>query len=294
MISWLTKDWGLKLIALILAIGLWYYATGEENIEITRTVPLKIEIENPQLSILDVSSKTIKVTLNTPRSFVGKLASERIYAVHKSGKGIESSGEYSFRLQPSEIKLPSFQVRVVKIEPEIVTVTFDELIAQKLKIQPDFMGEPAVGYKVQEEKIQLDPNAILIEGPRSEFEKMESVKTRAIDLIGRIRSFRRTVEVDLPSTMKALSESFVDVYVPIKEEFSEKEYDDISIHILKSPKNNSGIKIKPEQISFVLTGAGQRLEKLDTENIVVYIDVSDLAIGTHELPLQGKEENFLL
>ena len=55
MLKWLTHDWGLKLISFILAVGLWYYAVGEESVEVERTIPLEIEVMNEQMSVLDSS-----------------------------------------------------------------------------------------------------------------------------------------------------------------------------------------------------------------------------------------------
>ena len=82
MIQWLTRDWGLKLISLLLAVGLWYYAVGEESIEVTRVVPLEIKITNPQMSILETSTRLVQVTLTAPRALLSDLASAEIRAVH--------------------------------------------------------------------------------------------------------------------------------------------------------------------------------------------------------------------
>jgi len=286
MIQWLTRDWGIKLISLILAIGLWYYAVGEESIEVTRTVPLEITIVNPQMSILSTSVQMVQVTLSAPRTLLSDIASREIRATHEIGSEAKEAGDYSFRLEPREIKLPSPQIRVAKIEPEVVRVTLDQLIVKKLEIKPNLVGEPAFGYKLSEKEIQLDPNAILIEGPKGALEKLDSIKTEMIDLVGRIRSFRRTVELDLPPNIKPLSESLVDVYIPIKEEFDEKQFQDIPVRVLGPADVNVRTTVEPPVISFMLKGSRRQLEKLAAENIVAYLDVTKLDSGQHELPVK--------
>ncbi len=286
MIAFLTKDWGLKVIALILAVGLWYYAVGEESIEVTRTVPLNIRIKSEQMSILRTSTAAVQVTLSAPRALLPEITSKEIQAEHEIGSGIKTAGDYSFRLEPREIKLPTPQVRVMKINPEIVHVTIDELIVQKLKIEPDFVGEPAFGYQVKKNEIQLDPNAVLVEGPKGQLEKLESIKTERIDLVGRIRSFRRTVELQLPSNIKTLSESLVDVFVPIQEEFDEKEFHDIPVKVLNLPQRKLVADLQPEKITFILKGSRRQLEKLLPENVLAYLDLSDYDAGQHEAPVQ--------
>ncbi len=286
MIRWLKRNWALKVISLVLAIGTWYYAVGEENIEVTRVIPLKIQMENAQMTISELSTRSVQVTLSAPRALIVNLASQDIQAVHKVGAEIKSAGEYSFRIEPSEIRLPSFQIRVVKIVPEVVTVKLDELIVQKLELQADFVGEPAIGYKLLTDELRMDPNAILAQGPKGVLEQMKSAKTEPIDLVGRIRSFHRTVEVQLPPNVKSMSESLVDVYIPIREEFGEKEFKDVPIKILRAPTSGGVVDLSPDKVSFILKGSKIYLEKLAPESLLAYVDLATLKKGDYELPLQ--------
>ncbi len=286
MKHWLTRNWGLKIISLVLAVGTWYYAVGEENIEVMRVIPLKIQMSSAQMTVSEISTKVVQVTLSAPRALIVNLASQDIQAVHKIGPEIKTAGEYSFRLEPTEINVPSFQIRVIKIAPEIMTVKLDELIVQKLEIQPDFVGEPAVGYKLLAEDLRMDPNAILAKGPKGVLEKMKSAKTAPIDLVGRIRSFYRTVEVKLPPGVKAMSESLVNVYIPIREEFGEKELKDVPVRILRSPSASGVVDLNPDKVTLVLKGSKRSLENLAPETLLAYVDLADLKKGDYDLLLQ--------
>jgi YbbR domain-containing protein len=286
MKNWLLHNWGLKIISLVLAIGTWYYAVGEENIEVMRVIPIKIQMSSTQMTVSEISARAVQVTLSAPRALIVNLASQDIRAVHKIGPEIKTAGEYSFRLEPAEISVPSFQIRVVKIAPEIVTVKLDELIVQKLEIQPDFVGEPAVGYKLLADELRMDPNAILTQGPKGVLEKMKSAKTEPIDLVGRIRSFYRTVEVKLPPGVKPMSESLVNVYIPIREEFGEKEFRDVPVRILRSPAASGVVDLSPDKVTLVLKGSKLYLEKLAPETLLAYVDLADLKKGDYDLQLQ--------
>ncbi len=286
MIRWLKRNWALKVISLVLAIGTWYYAVGEENIEVTRVIPLKIQMENSQMTISELSTRSVQVTLSAPRALIVNLASQDIQAVHKVGPEIKTAGEYSFRLEPSEVKVPSFQIRVTKIVPEIATLKLDELIVQKLELQADFVGEPAIGYKLLTDELRMDPNAILAQGPKGVLEQMKSAKTEPIDLVGRIRSFHRTAEVKLPPSVKSMSESLVDVYIPIREEFGEKEFADIPVKTLRAPTAGGVVDLNPDKVTLTLKGSKMYLEKLSSETLLAYVDVADRKKGDYELPLQ--------
>ncbi len=286
MSAWFKHNWHLKLISLILAVGTWFYAVSEESVEVTREIPLAVNIENEHMTISAISTRILSVTLSAPRSLIANLASQDIRAIHKLGSEVKNSGEYSFRVEPSEIKLPSFQIGVVRIDPEIVTVKLDEVISQKLEVQGNFAGEPAIGYKLLTDEIKMDPNAIMVQGSKNILEQMTVLKTAPIDLVGRIRSLHRTVEVELPQGVKALSETLIDVYIPIREEFDEKEFQDVPVKTIRSSSTIGVIDLSPDKVTFVLKGSKLALEKLTSEQILAYVDVSDLKKGDYDLPLQ--------
>ncbi|MBI3317378.1 MAG: hypothetical protein HYZ85_05195 [Candidatus Omnitrophica bacterium] len=285
MMQWLTKDWGLKLISLALAIGLWYYAAGEEDIEVTRQVPLEIKIKSSQMSILKTSVHSIQVAFLAPRASLSDLASEKIFAVHEIGEEVKKPGDYSFRLEARDINVPSPQVRIGRIEPEVVTVTLDELIVQKLSVKPVFVGEPAIGYKVIDSEIQIDPNAILVEGPKGKIEKLDAIATERIDLVGRIRPFRRTVALDLPPHVKALSEALVDTYIPIREELAEKIFEAVPVRVLNNSGDGGRAVLEPNKISFSLKGPKRKLDTLILNDILAYVDLTSLPSGEHDVPV---------
>ena len=286
MVNWLTKNWGLKIISLFLAIALWYYAVGEENIEVTRVVPLKIIVKNQQMSILKTSAHAVQVTFVAPRALLSDLTREGFRAVHEIGSEVKKAGDYSFRLEPRELKIENPQIRIAKIEPEIIQVALDELIARKMPVKANFVGEPAFGYKVGEAQIEMSPNAVMVEGPKGQLEKIDSIKTEKIDLVGRVRSLRRTVTLELPENVKLLGEPYIDVYVPIDEASDEKKMDNIPVKRVEGASENRKAEIQPAHVSLVLRGPQKRFETLKPEDILAFVDVSLLLPGEHEVPVK--------
>ncbi len=275
MVNWFTRNWSLKLISFILAIGLWYYAVGEEGIQVTRLVPLQLEVKNPQMSILKTSARAVQVTFMAPRALVSELTSSDIEAVHIISNDINKAGDYSFRLEANEIKVKNPQIRILRIEPETLQVTLDELIVKKMEIKPDFIGDPAFGYKLKTEEIQLNPNAVLVEGPKAKLEQLEGSKSEKINLVGRTRSFRQTISLQLPPNVKLSGgESLIDLYVPILEESDEKKIEGILVKIVKNSGENQKVEMTPPKISFTIRGSKKQLEKIQPEAIFAYVDVS--------------------
>ena len=284
MVQWLTHNWSAKLVSLILAVGLWYYAVGEEKVEVTRTIPVELKLEKEKLSVVGKPSRLVLVTLQAPRSLLSNLAAEELKAEHHIRK-VEGPGDYSFRLEPREIHLPSEKIRVVRVEPEVIQVKIDEMIVQKLEVEPVFLGGPAFEYRLDPENVQLDPTSFLVEGSKSQLEKIEKIKTLPIDVVGRVRSFRKTVRVAEEPGVKLLSESLVDAYVPIQEATGEKTFENIPVRILGVGGTYRRVSVEAAQVSLVLSGASKALETLDPLRILVYVDISSLETGTHEVPL---------
>ena len=286
MMTWLTRNWGVKLVSLILAIGLWYYAVGEEGIEVSRIVPLEIKVQNPQMSVLKSSTKAVQTTFVVPRALLSDFASEEIRALHEIDRNVDKAGDYSFRLEAREISVKTPQVRILKIEPESVSVTLDELIVKKMEIQSQFIGEPAFGYNLKPDAIELNPNAVLVEGPKGQLEKLDSIKTQRINLVGRTRSFRQTIPLDLPANLKLIGEPLIDIYIPIQEESDTKKFENAMVHILKPAAGTEKVEVSPTVISFELKGSKKQLEKIAPEKISAYVDVGSLQPGEYDLPVE--------
>ena len=281
MTDWLFRNWTAKLVSLILAVGLWYYAVGEEGIQVTRTIPVEIKLENEKMSIVGKPTRVVVATLQAPRALLSNLATEELKAEHVIKK-VESAGDYSFRLDPQEIRLPSEKIRVVRIDPETIQVKVDEMIVKKLEIEPVFLGEPAFGFRLDLEKVQLDPRSVLIEGPKSQLEKVEKIKTQPIDTVGRGRSFRKTIRLAEIPGLKIVSETLIDAYVPIEESLGEKTVQGISLKVLGGPASFGRVSVEPPQMDLVLRGTPKNLERLRTEDVLAYVEISDLAEGTGE------------
>lgn len=288
MMNWLTKNWPLKVISLVLAVGLWYYAVSEEGIQVTRIVPIEIKVQNPQMSILKSSTRAVQVTFMAPRGLVSNITAEDLQAVHNISADINKSGDYSFHLEPGDIKVKTPQIRILQIEPQNIQVTLDELIVKKMAIKPQFVGEAAFGYSVKSEEIQLNPNAVLIEGPKGKLEKLDSVLTERINLVGRTRSFRQTVGLDLPANVKLVGagEALVDLYVPINEESEEKNLEQVPVRVVQGAGRDTQVEVTPPKISFILKGSKKQLQNMTPETIFAYVDVTKFQRGEYDLPVE--------
>lgn len=284
-LDWLTNNLGLKIISLFLAIGFWFYAIGEESIEITRSVPLKIEIANDKLSEVSRSVDSLRVTFSAPRQLASNLMSENITAAHRV-EGMKGAGNYTFAVTPQDISVNYPEVKISKIIPLSVTVSLDELIVKKLAVKANLDGEPAFGYRVDTSATELDPNTVLVQGPKSVLEKLDSIPTDPIQLVGRIRSFRRTTAIQKNPKIKILGDGIADVQISILPEFSEKTFAKISVRPLGNPASERYVVLDAKQTELILKGPSAVLDKLDPATILAFVDVEGLKEGEYNLSVK--------
>jgi len=271
-------------ISLVLAIWLWVFIMGEESVEVTKKVVL--DIKTPEaVTVVKNAQQTITVVLSVPRNLLALLDAQPI-SVSYDIEDVDTVGNYSFYLKEQDVKRPSQVIRVQQIIPERITISLDHVVSKRLPIVADLVNEPATGFTVNSEAIQVDPNAVLVSGAQSLLEEKSVVYTKPIDIIGRIRSFRKKVILAEDPSFSIENKGLIDVFVPINEEFAQKKCDDVPIKVLTASDKNYVATITPQTISLTLKGPRQAIDVIVEDEILSYIDVVQLETGTYKLPLQ--------
>jgi YbbR domain-containing protein len=172
---------GLKLISLGLAVGLWLAVARDPIAEVA--VDVAIEFHNiPQN--LEISSENIpraQIRLRGPERVVHSLRPSDVYAeIELSGL---NPGERTFDLTAQQIHQPS-ELEVVQVVPSQFHITFDTRLTRQVPVRPRVVGTFAPGYSI--ERVEVDPPAITISGPKKHAEAVESAITDPIDVSGGI------------------------------------------------------------------------------------------------------------
>ncbi len=283
--NWLKDNLGLKVVSLILAVVIWFYAAGEGLDQITLRVPFQVEPPSPEITVVKGGKQTLRVVFQAPRNLINLLSSQDISAYHKIEPGVKT-GEYSFRVGPEDFHLPSGNIKIQEIYPPVIAVTVDEVVTKRLKVKPNIQGEPATGFSLKEAEILVDPNAVLVQGPKIKLEKLETIQTEPIDVVGRIRSFRRKVKLSFTNELKPLSTDSVDVYVPLVEQFSSKSFESVPVRVLGVPEKTLSIYLDPTKVTLNLKGPLRILDGLKAEDILAYVEVTGLKKGKYDIPLK--------
>jgi YbbR domain-containing protein len=154
------KNLPAKIIALFVAMILWFFVMNEQNpsIEGSFTVPLTV-LHAPSGCKLTQSEDTIKIKLRGPRSaFVG--ASREDFKAFVDLEGLEE-GRQIVRVQT--VLPPGFEL--AGTSPETVVFVLDKIIQRQEDVNLIITGAAAPGATVA--KVSPEMTKVMVEGPRT-------------------------------------------------------------------------------------------------------------------------------
>ena len=241
-IKFTQKNWLLKLISLGLAIMLWYFVVGEDQVDITIQVPIEVINLPSILTISNQYKKNIEVTVRGPRSMVQDLKNKNI------SRPVDLSnakpGTIVIKNDEKSIPFPKGIV-VLRLQPANITLLLDNLVQRTFLIDPVTEGEPATGYELK--KLTLDPDQLVISGPKSIIDKDLALKTYVIKLDGLDRSTTLQVHLNLDQDfLDLIGETVVTAVLEVGEKLVEKSVKKIPINVRES---NTPVTVQPNSIT---------------------------------------------
>ncbi len=171
---------GLKMLSLLLATGLWYATSPDEQ-------PAEVAVRAPIVfkrlpADLEISSETIpeaQIRVRGPERVIQQL---RSYEVHAELELADATpGERTFDLTSQQISHPR-DLTVVQVVPSQVRIAFDTRLTREVEVHARVTGNLLTGEQIT--KVEVDPPRITITGPRHHVEMVESATTDPVDATG--------------------------------------------------------------------------------------------------------------
>ncbi|MEW6282222.1 MAG: CdaR family protein [Candidatus Eremiobacterota bacterium] len=172
--SFLRRDGGLKLLAIIVAVVLWSYVRVVENpfrevkyTQLQMRVPLEIEGRGPDV-LVESPAEEVSVTLRGDRRDMEKVRTELISAT----VDVSDLSPGVYRL-PVKV-LPPGPVELVEQDPALVTLELAPRLTRTVPVEIRVVGSPAVGTRVAGPPAS-DPSSVKITGPQRQVERVQRV-----------------------------------------------------------------------------------------------------------------------
>ena len=116
------QNLGLKVMALLLAIGLWLVVARSPVAEVVLNVPIVFERVPDKLEIQSTNSTEVQIRVRGPERLVSRLRSADVSAHVDLATLLP--GTHTFDLNPKNVHVPN-SLEVVQVNPAHVTVMME-------------------------------------------------------------------------------------------------------------------------------------------------------------------------
>ena len=272
--AFLGRNRGLKLLALGLAVALWFAVGSEERTETTLNLSLELANLPAKMMVVSEVPASLQVRVVGPASVVRKLTQARL--VHTLDLSGYKSGRHSFSLWPNSFSFPR-GLTVTRIQPNPLKLTLAVAASRTLPIKAVLEGHPPEGYEVTEVKTR--PAQITVKGPAPELSDLKFIPTLPIDVTNLSGSTTVATDVDFKNLHLTVQEQ-----VPLLA--------DLTIEVRESRRTFSGVpvvavprsaRLTPSQVTLTLQGPGPQLQNLKPQDLKATVDTQNLTKGPRRL-----------
>lgn len=208
--SWITDNWGLKLLSLIVAILLWLATVGEPESATVIAVPVQYRNIPTNLEVSSEMRESAYVEVRGPSGRLsGSSLANTVVVVDLASQS--RPGERTYSIQAENVRLPS-GVQFLRAVPAQIRIRLEYQVSREVPVVVRYAGPAPEGLRIGSQEVT--PQLVRILGPESRVNAIDRVQTDPIELAGveGIQSFQvhpysgdpqvRLVKSDLMVTIK--------------------------------------------------------------------------------------------
>jgi YbbR domain-containing protein len=174
----------------------------------------------------------------------------------------------------------------LEVEPSVVEVTVPiKSPSKSVPFKINRTGKLKKGLSIV--KIEAVPNEVTVFGPKEKIDKIEFIDGITINLDEITKDTTLEVKIPLPEGVKAIDPQKIKIHIEVQEE-QEKTFSQLPINILGLGDQYVLQFLNPETgtLDVNVYGALSILNSLKSDDINLYVNVSELGIGEHEVTVE--------
>ena len=165
---------GLKILAVVLAVILWFSMTYLSESQIAYSVPIAFENLTKTMVVREADTRDVLITLNGPLSTLKNLRPKDIKVGLDLSKARE--GRQIFSIRKGDVLVPG-GVKIENLKPDYIVVELDKVVEKQLRTVVK-LGEKWEGiYRVA----SWYPQRVSVEGPQDLLDTNGAVETIPVD-----------------------------------------------------------------------------------------------------------------
>ncbi len=189
----LRKNLGLKAVALVLSVLLWWIVGGERNALVGFAVPLEIRNIPAGMALTNKVDRQVDVRIAGPSTLISGLEQKEISVeVDLSGA---KAGKEVIPLTERSVKIPA-GFRVERVYPGSIEVVLEKLVRKTVPVHARIGGTPEIRARIV--KTEVDPPSLEVEALPDELSRLKTLTTEEINPEEAEGVFTSKVRVNLP------------------------------------------------------------------------------------------------
>ena len=276
----LINNVGVKLIALVVALMIWFNASGQQEVKRNYIATLRF------VNLPDTLTLVGRVPLEAELSVSGTRRDLLFMGFRKLNVMVNMArahaGRFSQRLSVADVILPPNvepgDVRI--LSPSSVDVAIERLATKRVRVGVILFGSiPA--EQMLEGVPRSRPLTVLVTGPKSAVDPLETIPTEPIDLARIHETTERKValEYDADRLVCEPNEVTVDILISAR---GRRVLANVPPTILIDDENHL-TEIFPKTVSLTIEGPQSMLDTLTSGDVSVLVDLSGRPPGQYTL-----------
>ncbi len=284
------SDRMLKIVALVCALFLWFYAEAQENPAKERQLTVPVQYVNLAADyVVESASQSVQITIKGNETDIMSLRSDDFTAAVDLSGAVVGSASYPVMVNSSAVN------ERFTYTPDKITVSIDQIQQKEVPIRVRTDGTVAQYYELSYTDVQ--PETVIVRGSGKHLSDITDVETDVIDISGMKQHTELQVMLNLPDGVVAqinegefTSHAQITVALHIQPSQSSRTLETM-ISLRNIPEGMQGI-IEPDKATMVLTGDAELLATQPIlDQLLLYVDCDGLAAGEYHLPVQVEASN---
>ena len=276
-----THNPGAKLLALVVALLVWFNASGQEQVVRTRTAPLVFEGLPDSLGIATPLPETADVRVAASRRQLVRVGFRRLSVVADlSGFG---PGRHRIAFSADAVRgLGGLEAGIVQVvTPDFIEVEIEPLAIRRVQVSLATKNQLPRNMLLLDDGVTIEPAWVTLRGPVSMLERVQHVSTRALDLSKVHGELRRDIALDFDRQMFSCEPARVSLTMRVGER-GERVLANVPPTVLLD-SDAMEVEIVPNAVSLTLEGPAAMLDTLSSGDVSVLISLGGRSPATYRM-----------
>jgi len=202
----------IKAFSVAFALFFWSAISGVKTSEISLKGVVEYVGIPGKMSLAREWAGPVNLRVRGSRGLLAGISSDNVRV--RLNLGDTREGTNFVTITQADVDVPP-GVQITSIKPSVVKLVVEAIETRTFRVEPEFVDSLPQGFALQ--SVSADPSEVMLEGPRSQLNKIEKVVTQPISLLEISRTKKVTTPVvTVPSTVILTGKELPKVTVTIE------------------------------------------------------------------------------